>query len=267
METKSLDWKAIASAKHGPEKNRVIREEIDRVGHVILSDCLVNRRRGGSLVLEVLENRVKIEERKGTYRKYKLKVLRDHNGGVVRPGDVVRWKQQIITRTEEGLGRPLTSQEMEEMKRRGDGDQLIQYGDAEVDGFGCIEVSFLDAAQLLNNHGQHYQNADSSGKKTGICPLREVSTKPTFINGDQKQKRYRWNWLYEEVPPGTDLKKWTEPDVEPEEGDSVEDLEKRIAKLKADKKKNQKRAELLAEEARLNKEANARSADGKGKGK
>ncbi|MHC4575107.1 MAG: hypothetical protein ACYS76_13410 [Planctomycetota bacterium] len=264
-----IDWKAISSAPHGPEKTQKIVDEIGRVEHVVLSDCLVNRKRGGSLVLEALEKMIPMEERsQNKYRRYKLRVLRDKLGNPVRPGETVTWKQQLITRSMNGIGEPLTNRQMEAMKRRGEGDKLVQTGNATVDEYGCIEVGFLDASQLLNNHGQHYRNTNESGQKTGICPQREVSTKTVMVDGEPQTKRYKWNWRFEEVPPGTELELWREPEVVVEQGDSIEELEARIAKMKADQEARDKRASLIAEEARLKKEAaRARETKPKTKGK
>jgi hypothetical protein len=217
MEEKHINWKAIADAQPGMDRSATIRSEIERVGYVSLSDCFVNRRRASSQVLMVLDEfdkdpmRDPINRGKQTRepRMYRIKCLRRANGDEIKPGDEITWKRQVYTRANDGTNKPYTQQDVEEIRRRGMGEVLQATGRATVDDYGCITIPYRDAAQLISLNGQHYGVTDSQGKKTGVTTLREVTTRAVVINGETEYRQHRWNWLYEEVPPGTKLEKIT----------------------------------------------------------
>jgi hypothetical protein len=250
-----IDFEAIAITPKGQQRTAKIMNEIERVGHVVLSDCFVNDTQCGLQVLDVLERMFIVNEQAvGTHRNYRLKVLRDKWGDPVRPGDKVRWKAQVHSRQLRGAGDPLTSTIAEDMKRRGEGSKLVEMGEAVVDEYGTITLGYKAAAQLISNHGQHYANVNDEGQKLGICMQKECSSKPVRIESSGR-KRYRWNWLYEEVVPGTELELWKEPEQKIDiDGESIEELQLKIAHLEKKQEEEKKMAELRLKAQRIKSE-------------
>ena len=248
------------NSKNKPERLQNSIEELMAQDYICLSDILVNFDRGASQVLESLDILAKEKADDGQTLRYKLHAMRGPWGQEYKPGDVIEWKRKTYTKDRKTQGRKLTSQEIDARVRRGEGHKKFGYaevGSAVVDEYGCIDVSYRDAVTLLSNNGQHYETG------YGITSKREVSGRPYYTEGQadplnertmlgKGEVRHRWEWLYKEVPPGTELPKWTppEPDAAPVKGETLEELEARVAKLKSEAKE-QKRIAKLKEEAAM----------------
>jgi hypothetical protein len=202
-ERRDLDWKKISESKKGFQRNEAIASEMMRVEYVCLTDCFINIDKGAREVLASLDLEAKNNGRYGEQRTYKLKCLRHEDGTDVKPGDKITWKQQHVTRLH---GRPLRQKDKELMIRQGKGHLLVKMGEAVADADCCIVVPYVDAAQLLSLYGQTFE-PDSYGKKYGISGKKEISSRPVTINGETVQRKYRWNWRFEEVPTWLETKK------------------------------------------------------------
>jgi len=250
-----INWDRIKNSKDKQERLANAHKELLAQDYICLSDIFVNFDRGGSQVKEALDNLNK--DRPMTYR---ILVMRGVWGEQYKPGDVFEWKRSVLTRENGDYGKKLTAPQIEAKLRRGEGHKkygFAKVGSAIIDEYGCIEVPYHDAAMLLSNHGQHFETG------YGITGQREVSSRPHYVEGNpdpwdtrkilgKGAMRYRWGWLYKEVPPGTDLPKWTppEPDAAPVKEETLEELEARVAKLKSEAKE-QKRIAKLKEEAAM----------------
>ncbi len=230
-EEKRIDFQRVAHSKPGTELLQTIEHEINRVGYVCLTDCMSNRDRSGSAVLASMDAMEKSKMENGEGSRYRIRVLRDKWGKPVPPGSKVEWKVGHVTRIH---GVPMTSHKAKKMERRGEGEKLIKMRSATVDKYGCIDVMYADASQLLNLHGVHFEAG------TGICTKREVSSGQRV--DEFGNRRHLWNWLYEEAPPWVKLPKWTEPEPDPRYPDgpavnpaeTLAELKARVAKMEAD---------------------------------
>ena len=184
-EQKRIDYEAIAAGASPERKQRIARDQMQKVGYVSLSDALVNRGRDSVIVLQVLD----AMNEGGSLPLYKLKILRDQWGKPPVPGEDHEWKWQI--RSRDDFGKKLDQSKIHEMVRRGDDSHII-YHRAVIDPDGCITVNYRDAVMLLNNFGVHWDSHMS------ISKMREHSRDPQNTAAGQQ---HMWNWRYSEVVP------------------------------------------------------------------
>jgi len=185
MDEKRIDYEKIAAGASPEHKMRIALSEIERVGYVSISDALTNRTRDSVVVLQALESM----NADRSAAPVKLKILRDTWGNPPVPGEIYEWKAGIKTR--DVYGKKIDMARIHEMVRRGE-DTHIKYHSAVIDADGCITVPYLDALNLLDNHGVHYVS------HRPISKMREHSREPEQTTAGQQ---HRWNWLYMEVPP------------------------------------------------------------------
>lgn len=211
-----IDWNKMASTK-GPDRPRVAGEEVLKLDYISISDCLMNRDRGGGMVLEQAAFKYGVSKGKrqpSELGRYRIKPLREFavdSSFSYKPGDVIEWKRQLYNRESYGLqkgagSKKLTQEKIDDMVRRGDGDQVSDYGSAIVDEHGLITVTYQDAAQMISNNG--YITAFERGKKRkyGICSLSEFSSRQVRHEVEPKifKTQTKNHWLFEEIPPWED---------------------------------------------------------------
>lgn len=184
-----IDWEAIRNGRSLEDKRRIALGELRKCdGHIVISDCLANKKRDGVIFLEILDSKIAMRDH---VPRYKLRILRDQWGDPPVPGEDHVWRAG--TRNRDEFGRKMGSLEIRERMRRGDNSHLV-YHSAVIDQDGCITVPYEDAAMLLNHFGVHY----SSGEP--LTGLREMSREPTKRASDGAMK-IQHNWRYVEVPP------------------------------------------------------------------
>jgi hypothetical protein len=225
MTNENFNWDKIAEAK-GDSKYQIAQAYIDASEYINLTDVLLNRERGASIVLELLDRKYGCG--KGVIQpsplgEFKIKPYRafaKDGSFEYRPGDVVEWKQQIYNRAPLGSlkgasKKKLTLDERHRWERRGDGDKLNDTGRAVVGPDGCITVSYQDATQMLYTAGK----VRRGDRCFGICEKEEFSKKQ--IRHQTEENKLIWqtrnNWLYEEIAPDSERDKKAE---EPQRGNN-----------------------------------------------
>jgi hypothetical protein len=211
-----IDYTALAAIPDEKVRKLSCANMVRAAGYVSISDALVSRLIGGNHVLIHLEREEKeglpnqggdIEVGSGRKRTrtWRIKCLKDSWGDPVKPGDQVRWL--VHRRNRDDLGLKLRSTDIKDMKRRGTAHKLETHHTAVVDEKGCIELTYADAAMLLDNWGVHFRSGEP------ISGYREHSSaqKRHPVTGELK---HRWNWRYMEIPPEMyeELPKLTEPE-------------------------------------------------------
>lgn len=224
-ENSEINWEHIRKGFGDDDDSKLTRaeEEIERVEYISLSDVLVNRSRGAVWVLQALDiqNDCKphirtfgrmYEGEKGAcfrlkpYRPFALKDVPEKEARTYKPGEKIEWTMQIFNRKprgrHKGEGKKLGADAIQDMKRRGgkEAEKLIEKQSAVVDEYGLITVSYAAAAQLLQNHGIHYET------RMAISQKEEYTKKaiPHETKEGEKVIQTRWNWLFEECPPWKD---------------------------------------------------------------
>jgi hypothetical protein len=165
-------------------------KEIERVGYVCLTDAIAHRGSGGEYLLEMLGDEYK--DRAVEPRKWKLKVLCNEWGDILKPGDIV--ERKVTRQFRDRAGRKLRSRAVNQMIIRGGYEKaFVQTFRFEVDEKGCIECDFESAGDFLMDYGVHFET------KEGLGGRRELSGGPCKApDGSMKHVRY---WRYEEAPP------------------------------------------------------------------
>jgi len=191
-----IDFSKIAMQSARDYKIKTIQSEIARVGgldKILITDCLSNKDRDGLLVMKTLTDAIG----NNPNVRYKIKVLKDMWGNPMKPGDEIEWKFEIKIR--DMFGKKLTHRQRKEYIRRGERDMVEEWHSATIDGKGCVDVPFRDAAILLNTRGVHFE----SGLPIMNHTYPERSKK---ITRDHYEKEYanvigtQHYWLYCEVP-------------------------------------------------------------------
>lgn len=184
-----FDFNKVFSQTARDYKIRAIQGELDAVGvqNVSISDCLMNSDRDGLLVMRTLMELHK--QNRDMF--YKLKVLKDHFGNAVLPGQKLEWKAGMKIR--DPFGKKYTMQQINNFRRRGEIRQIEIWHSAIVDNKGCINVNFEDAAILLSLYGVYHTGSPiTSMKETSTVTIDKYTQKPT--------KPTRYHWLYQEIP-------------------------------------------------------------------
>ena len=198
-ERKQLDWQGIANIHAVLQRREKILKELERVGDdFMITDALSRVSEGGLFVLQSIQGNVDgqpVPRDSGSDRAYRrtywLRVLSDQWGRPVKPGDEVEWK--VGQRMRDAMGRKYTRRQINDFIRRGEIRQIEYWHSAIVNEHGCIEVSFEDAALLLDTRGVHYAS------KQPLTGMKRVAGGPTKTPDGQMLTRHYW--LYEEVPP------------------------------------------------------------------
>lgn len=185
----AVDFDELQTVSNPAARNAKIGDSVKKAHYVSISDCIANASRGGLMALKKLEDQGKITIRSGVVPKWKLKCVKNNKGNIPKPGDRITWKRQLHNRREMGMGPKMGSVEIQDMIRRGDGDQIIEMGEAVLDSNLCFEVPYMDAAHLLSEYGIYYLSGYP------LTPKKERGRDGTN------------NWRYMEVPPG-----WEEPE-------------------------------------------------------
>jgi hypothetical protein len=187
-----IDFERIGGIQGAESKILNIHDQVERIGfeNIALSDCLMNRDRDGSMILNLLQEYAS----QGTLN-YKIKVLIDVNGNPVKPGDVIEWKHSIKKR--DIFNKKLTMVQIKNFQRRGEIRKIENWHSAVVDNKGCISVSFDDACILLSQFGVHFESKQ---------PLTSMPEKTKTVGYDSYEKDTRkstgltYFWRYMEVP-------------------------------------------------------------------
>lgn len=199
-----IDLRALSLVQNPTERRRLTAQAFNEETDLCLSDLLQTNNTAALIVRKLLEE----ESREGrmdpqTRRKnpalrrtWRIKILSDEWGNPVKPGSTLEWKAGLRRRDENG--RKFTGWDINEMRREGNDEAYVIYHAAVVDADGCITVEFHDAALLIGGFGVHF--------RTGlpISKQREFGKGPKLA--PDGQMRHKRNWLYMEVPPGTDPK-------------------------------------------------------------
>lgn len=225
-----IDFSLIARQEVAT-RNKTIRDELLRVGYPCLSDCMVNRDRGGTAVLEEIER----QSKQGIYNPktgaldsksimtWRLLLLSDEWGHPFKPGDRLEWIYDFVNRDSgvRGSGRKLTGRQIKNAIRRGEADRYFTKHSGVVDDRLCIEVGYVDAVTRLQTSGIHFET------KVAITRKRQFSRHPREVPPGHPlmgKTRNAHNWLVMEVPPwlydslpryDRDGKKIEEPPKEP----------------------------------------------------
>lgn len=196
---KKIDYERAADKPSQKATRAAVIEDFENVDYISISDAQANFTRGGDTVLQLLaaeEMTGKIDPATGRSnpmmrRSWKIKVLCDHWGLEVKPGDVIEWKAN--KHRHDKSGRKYTSRDVAEMKRRGEGNKLVDMHAAVVDNKCCIELGFQDASKLLATHGVYYLSGMPLSK------LKQFSRAEKMAPDGVMRKVH--NWRYVEVLP------------------------------------------------------------------
>lgn len=208
---KRIDF-AVISQQEGPEYTaHAIREQMELVGDdLCLTDCFVNKDRGGSLILRALDNM-------GYNKMFTIFIRHDKWGNPVKPGQVYEWF--VERKRRDMFGKLFTQHDIKRMLQTGNIRDIEVWNSAVVDEKCRIKVPYSDACILLNTRGVHFES------KQPLTVYKEHASSPTPIRKlypDEKMTdvecRLQHFWLYEEVPNWVleeeefaELEKLTEP--------------------------------------------------------
>ena len=186
-----IDYNAIWSQRTEDGKWDALENEVERVGHVCLSDTLTHLSSGGYMMLEWLGKQEEQNMRAGTEMRWKIRAIQDEWGNEYKPGDKV--VRKITKPYRDKAGRKYRSNAINDFKRRGVYDKMfVEKREFIVDDKGCIDCSYDDAAFFLTEFGTHYASGEA------LCGRRELSSGPCKApDGSEKHVRY---WRYSEAP-------------------------------------------------------------------
>jgi hypothetical protein len=186
-----IDYNAIWSQKTEDAKWTALENEVERVGHVCLSDTLTHLNSGGYMMLEWLGNQELQNIRAGTEMRWKIRAIQDEWGNKYKPGDKVT--RRIQKPLKDKAGRKYRSNAINDFIRRGTFEKMfIELREFVVDDKGCIDCSYDDAAWFLTEFGTHYNSG------VALCGRRELSSGPCKApDGSERHIRY---WRFSEAP-------------------------------------------------------------------
>jgi hypothetical protein len=187
---KRIDFQRCLDHRTLDGKLTAFDKEIDRVGYVCLTDAIAHRGMGGEYLLEILGEEYK--DHSIDKRTWKIQVLCNEWGEVLKPGDVVTRK--VTRQYRDRAGRKLRSRAVNKMIIQGGYEKAFgQKFNFVVDDKGCIECDFESAGDLLMDYGVHFETGEGLGGR------RELSGGPCKApDGSMKHVRY---WRYKEAPP------------------------------------------------------------------
>jgi len=196
-----IDYVRLAAIPDLTNRKVAIKDEIANVGYVSITDAFAYRDMGGTVVLEYLEGEQRVGMKNPdtnaidptVQRTWKFEVLCDEFGYPPIPGKYEKWLYSRTNRDE--YGNKLTSRDIAEMKRRGQGHKLETWHSAKIDEVNCIEVAYADAAILMDNWGVHYESNEPISRRKELGPPRKLQK-----NG-QEGMRHTHNWRFREVFP------------------------------------------------------------------